>query len=211
MSFVTNPFRSAGRGVLAMAIGLALIVPAQASANGDAIWEECAQTGAVSTNHSQADFESALANQPADASEYTDCTSLIKAAEVKAARSGSSSNSSSGSTPTVAGGGGSSGSGPSAGAGSPVAPAALSKALQASGVNPAAAVGSAAPAPAPTVINGKSVDPGESRVPSIASAFSLPLPLAASAVVVLFSAALPLVRYTVGRFGTPSVGSDPAP
>lgn len=210
MSYVTNPFRSAGRGVLAAALGLALIVPAQASANGDAIWAECAQTGSVSTSHSQSDFESALANQPADASEYTDCVGQIKAAQVRAARGGSGSTGSSGSNGAVAGGGGS-GGGPSVGAGSPVAPAALSKALQASGVNPAAPAGSASAAPAPTVINGKSVDVGQSRMPSIASAFSLPLPLAASAVVVLFSAALPLVRYATGRFGTPPVGTSQTP
>ncbi|MDQ8043601.1 MAG: hypothetical protein AAGC46_02580 [Solirubrobacteraceae bacterium] len=213
MTFATNPFRRAGRGVLATAVGLALIVPAQASANGDAVWTECAQTGTVSTNHSQADFESALANQPADASEYTDCVGLIKAAQVKAARGGSSSSGStgSGSSSGAAGGGTSSGGGPSAGAGATASPEALSKALQASGINPAAPVGAAAPAPAPTVIDGKSIDPGESRAPSIANAFSLPLPLAASAVVVLFSAALPLVRYAVGRFGPAPAGTEQTP
>lgn len=196
-----------------MAVGLALIVPAQAQANGDAIWQECAQTGAVSTNHSQADFESALANQPADASEYTDCVSQIKAAQVKAARGSSSGSgtSGSGSTTGAAGGGASSGGGPSAGAGATASPESLAKALQASGVNPAAPAGSAAVPPAPTVIDGKTIDVGGSRAPSIANAFSLPLPLAASAVVVLFSAALPLVRYAAGRFGPAPAGSEQAP
>ncbi|MDO9354495.1 MAG: hypothetical protein Q7T55_12420, partial [Solirubrobacteraceae bacterium] len=214
MSSALNPSRKASRGLLAAVIGLALVVPAQAQASGDAIWSECVNNGSVSTNHTQREFTDALTDPPADGAEYTDCLALIGAAQKKAAVGGSSPGNGSGNGST-GGGTGSTGStgGTTGGVVSPgagqqaVAPEALQKALSKNKIDPAAPVGAPAAPPAPSVVGGETVDLSSGRLPSIANAFSLPLPLAASAVVVLFSAALPVVRFAVGRFGTPPTGT----
>ncbi len=205
MSSPLNPFRLAGRGLLAMALGLALVTPSPAMASGDDIWSECVNDGAVSTNHSSADFRDALTNPPADGAEYTDCLSVIGAAQKRAAVGGSPA--SGGAT----GGGSTGATGGATGSGvtQSVAPEELKSALAEKGIDPAAPVGAPAPAPAPSVVGGERIDLSSDRLPSIASAFSLPLPLAASAVVVLLSAALPLIRFGVGRFGAPPTGTQP--
>jgi hypothetical protein len=203
MSSVMQPFRMAGRGALAAALALALTTPQLAQASGDSVWQECIQ-GGVSTNHPQKDFKNALDNPPADGAEYSDCLDQIRAAQVKAARGDTTGTS--GTTPAgTTGGGGSSGGGGSA---PTVAPQALQQALADKGINPAAPAGTESAAPAPAVIGGEKVDLDANRLPSIANAFSLPLPLAASAVVVMFSAALPVIRFAVGRFGRPPLGTS---
>lgn len=199
MSFELHPLRSAGRGLLAAVLGLALVVPSS-HASGDDLWREC-RDGNVTTNHSQADFQDALENPPADGAEYSDCEDQIRSAQIRAARGGEGG----GGTP----GGGTPSGGPSAPA---VEPEDLSSALSASGVDPSAppAVASDGPAPDPVVIDGETIDLEDGRLPSIVGALSLPLPLAASAVVVLVSAALPVARYLVGRFGGPPTGTTPS-
>jgi hypothetical protein len=210
MSSVLNPSRKPARALLATVIGLALIVPAPAQASGDALWEECVNNGVVSTNHTQKEFQDALTDPPADGAEYTDCLGLIGAAQKKAAVGGTNSGGGGGGTPS---GPGSTGGSPSAGTTAPgtsqqaVAPEALQKALGKAKIDTSAPVGAPAPAPDPSVVAGETIDLSSGRLPSIANAFSLPLPLAASAVVVLFSAALPVVRFAVGRFGTPPTGT----
>jgi hypothetical protein len=204
MSSVMQPFRMAGRGALAAALVLALTVPQMAQASGGSVWAECVQ-GGVSTNHSQKDFKDALDNPPADAAEYSDCLDQIRAAQVKAARGDTGTTT--GTTPagTTGSGGGTTGGGTSA---PTVAPEALQQALASKGINPSAPAGTESAAPAPAVIAGEKVDLDDNRLPSIANAFSLPLPLAASAVVVMFSAALPVIRFGVGRFGRPPLGTS---
>lgn len=207
MSSVSNPFRSANRGLLAFVVGLALVAPqsASAGAGADSIWQECGQTGTVSTNHSNKDFQDALSNPPADAAEYSPCLDQIRAAQNKAASGVGTSGGGGG-----AAGGGTGGGSATGGAAAPVvAPQALSEALAEQGVNPAAPVGTPQSAPAPTVIAGETIDLEADRLPSIANALSLPLPLAASAIVVMFSAALPVIRFAVGRFGAPPTGTTP--
>lgn len=224
MSLQTNPLRSAGRGMLAASLGLALILPQPAlAANGTAVWQECSDTGAVSTNHSQADFNEALSDPPADGAEYSPCVALIKAAQQKASLKGSGGDTGGGGTPGAgssgsSGGGGTAAPAPSTGASAApststqaVPPAELQKALTAKGINPAAPAGVAAPAPAPAVIGGEKIDLESDRLPSVANTLSLPLPLAASAIVVMFSAALPAIRYGVARFGAPPTGTTPQP
>lgn len=191
---------------MAAVVAMALVAPqsAGASPGGDAIWKECLDTGAVSPTHSQSDFRDAIGDPPqADAAEYSPCMDVIRLAQNRTASGGGTPG---GGTP--GGGGGTTGS---TGGGAPtaVAPQELSQALAKEGVNPAAPAGTPPVAPAPAVIGGETIDLQSGRLPSIANAFSLPLPLAASAVVVMLSAALPVIRFAVGRFGAPSTGTTP--
>jgi hypothetical protein len=166
--------------------------PAAALANGASVWEDCGDDAAVNQTHSQSEYTQALKNPPADAAEYTNCLDLIRQAQIKASHD--------------AGGGGGTpngGTGSDSPGGSSVAPAALSHALQSSGIDPSQtqdhAAAAAAPAPAPVTVDGQRIDLEAGRVPSVAGALSLPLPLAASAIVVLLSAGLPLVRLGAAR------------
>lgn len=179
------------------------MAPQPALANGRAVWGDCGDDGVVNQAHSQSDFTDALKNPPADAAEYTDCLDQIRQAQIRASQGGGA----------AGGGGGASGGGGGAGGlgGPAVEPEALSNALRSGGVDPAASAGAPPAAPAPVTVDGERVDLADVRVPSIAGALSLPLPLAASAVVVLLSAGLPLVRYLVARLGPPPTGTSTAP
>lgn len=207
MSSRPNPSRIAGRGLLAVALGIALVVPAPAVASSDDLWAECVANGTVSTNHTQKEFQDAQTDPPADGAEYTDCLSLIAAAQKRAAVGGGTGGTGgAGGTGAAgtAGGGTGTGAAPQS-----VAPEALQQALAAKGIDPAAPAGTVTEAPAPSMIGGEKIDLESDRLPSLANTLSLPLPLAASAVVVLFSAALPVVRFAVGRFGAPPTGTSP--
>lgn len=173
---------------------LALLATApSALADGSSVWADCGDDGTLNQKHSSADYGDALSNPPADASEYTDCLDQIRAAQLGGNTPAKPSTP--GGTPSAGGG--------TPSTGSSVPPAALAEALTERGLDPAAPPASPdAPAP-PVQVGGEKLDLAESPVPSVASALSLPLPLAASAVVVLISAALPLVRYVMARFGPP--------
>lgn len=220
MSRKQHPLRRVSHVLLAGAIGFSLVAAPSASASGTDVWRECVAGNGVSTNHSAADFADALANPPADGAEYSDCEDQIRAAQAQARAGGSSDNPTSGggggagSTGGTGGTGGASGStggiaSPSGGSSS-VAPEALQDALSAGGVDPAAPAAPVEQAPPPMTVDGEEVDVSEGRLPSVGGALSLPLPLAASAVVVLISAALPVARYLVARFGGPPTGTTPA-
>ncbi len=208
MSWEQHALRRAGRFALAAAVSLALVAP-PASADGMDLWYECRAGNGVSPNHSQEDFDDALTNPPADGSEYSDCEDQIRTAQAQMQAGGSNNNGNNnggGAGPT---GGGTGGGGT---ASSAVTPQALQQALAAGGVDPAAppqAAANAAPPP-PVTVDGEEVDLSEGRLPSLAGALSLPLPLAASGVVVLIAAALPVARYLVARFGGPPTGTTPA-
>lgn len=199
MSWEQHALRRAGRLLLASAVSLALVAPS-ADASGSDLWKECRDGNGVSANHSPADFEDALANPPADGAEYSDCEDQIRTAQAQAQSGG------------TGGGGGTPGGGTGTGTGgtSSVPPQELAQALSAEGVNPAAPPAPQEQAPPPVTVAGESIDLSEGRLPSLAGALSLPLPLAASAVVVLVSAALPIARYLVARFGGPPTGTTPA-
>lgn len=207
MSREQHPLRRrTTRLLLAGAIGWTLISAPPAGASGTDVWRECVAGNGVSTNHSQQDFQDALANPPADGAEYSDCLDQIQAAQSQAQAGGGSTGGGAGGTGTggTTGGAGGTGAGTTS-----VAPQALSDALAASGIDPAAP---AAPQeePPPLTVDGEKVDVSEGRLPSLGGALSLPLPIAASAVVVLISAALPVARYLVARFGGPPTGTTPA-
>lgn len=209
MSREQHRLRRTTRLLLACVVGLSLVTAPGASASGNDVWRECVAGNGVSTNHSAQDFEDALSNPPADGAEYSDCEDQIRAAQAQARGGGSSGGG--GGTGGSTGGGATGGGSASGGAGtSAVAPQALQDALAAGSVDPAAPAAPQEQAPPPVTVDGEEVDVSEGRLPSLGGALSLPLPLAASAVVVLVSAALPVARYLVARFGGPPTGSTPA-
>ncbi|MBO9532704.1 MAG: hypothetical protein J7513_07005 [Solirubrobacteraceae bacterium] len=206
MRFPVDRFRRVRRALLALVLGTVLVVPQPALASGTDVWNDCGDAdGAINHKHSQADYSDALKNPPADGAEYSNCLDLIRQAQIRDANAGSGGGGGTGGGGTGSNsGGGTSSSGEGSAA---VAPAELSSALKSSGVDPAAPAPADAPAPAPVTVDGKQIDLASERVPSIAGALSLPLPLAASAVVVLLSAGLPLARYVVARFGGTPTGT----
>lgn len=207
MSWEQHALRRAGRLLLAGVVGLALIT-SSAEASGQDVWQECVAGNGVSSNHSPQDFADALENPPADGAEYSDCEDQIKQAQAAARAGGSGSGGGGAAAPT--GGTGPGTTGGTGGAGAAVAPADLQQALAAGGVDPGAPAAPQTQAPPPTVVDGETIDLDKGSLPSIVGALSLPLPLAASAVVVLISAALPVARYLVARFGGPPTGATPA-
>lgn len=186
------------RAALAALMLAALVGAPMALADGASVWADCADDGLVNQRHSQSDFSDALSNAPADAAEYSPCLDQIRAAQLGVGSSGG-----------TGGSGGAAGAGGST-AGPSVPPAALQEALTERGLDPTAATPTDAPAP-PVQVGGESIDLAEGRLPSLAGALSLPLPLAASAVVVLLSAALPIVRYVIARFGPSPAATIPQP
>jgi hypothetical protein len=216
VSLSHSPARTFGRGLLVVAVSVLLLTP-NAEASGTDVWRECVQTGAVTTNHSQADFKDALTNPPADGAEYSPCLDAIRAAQnakgLGSSSSGGGSGSGGGTSGTTSGGStGTPSAAPSSGPA--VQPEALSSAIKDTGIDPSAPIGADAPAPAPVLVAGKSISLEDGRMPSLASAFSLPLPVAASAVIVMLAAALPVVRFVAARFSadtTTAPTSPPAP
>lgn len=209
MRFPADLLRRGSRSVVVLLLVLAAFAPSGAFASGaDKIWQDCGADAVVNGHYSQSDYADALKNPPADAAEYSDCLNAIRQAQVRDSQSGGSSNGSgSGGSGTTGGSGGSGTSG-----GSTVAPSDLSNALKSTGIDPATASSDSTPdAPEPVTVDGEKIDLSSGRLPSFASALSLPLPIAASAVVVLLSAGLPLVRYVVARFGGPPTGTTSTP
>jgi hypothetical protein len=199
MRFPVALLRRVGHALAALLLVTLSFQAPPALASGETVWQDCGDDGQVNQTHSQSDYTDALKNPPADGAEYSPCLDLIRQAQIRAS--------------TKSGGGGSAGGGGAGGGSSApaVAPEELSSALRESGVDPAAPQDAAPEAPAPVTVDGERIDLSSSRVPSIASALSLPLPLAASAIVVLLSAGLPLVRYVVARFGGPPTGTGATP
>ncbi|MFT4035313.1 MAG: hypothetical protein QM679_07030 [Patulibacter sp.] len=202
MRYPASTARRLVRRIVALLIGLALLAPSGALASGDDVWIDCGDAdGTINHTHSQADYTDALKNPPADAAEYSSCLDLIRQAQLRDSQKSASSDTAS-----------------RASSGSTVAPAALTAALRRSGVDPGKLAEASSEhrsatvaAPAPVVVGGEQIDLAAARVPSIASALSLPLPLAAAAIVVLLSAGLPLVRYVAARFGGSPAGPPSTP
>lgn len=189
------------RAAFAVTALAALVAAPAANADGASVWADCGDDGRINQRHSQADYTDALSNPPADAAEYTDCGDQIRAAQLGAGSSGG-----------AGAGGGTGGGGAAGGSAAPsVPPAALQEALTERGLDPTAPPpGPDAPAP-PVQVGGESLNLSEGQLPSLAGALSLPLPLAASAIVVLFSAALPIIRYLTARFGPTPTGTISQP
>ncbi len=201
MRFPVALLRRVGCSLLALLLVCLSVQTPAALADGDAVWKDCSDDGIVNQTHKQSDYTDALRNPRADGAEYTPCLDTIREAQIRATNRGAA----------AGGGGAAGGSGFSGGSAPAVEPEALSSALRESGIDPAAPQDAPPPAPAPVTVDGDRIDLSDARVPSIASALSLPLPLAASAIVVLLSAGLPLVRFVVARFGGPPTGTSSAP
>ena len=78
------------RHIVALCVAFAaLVLPAAAQADPDAVVRDCAADGTVDGNHSDADKKAALDRIPADVDEYSDCRSEI-AASIKGPKAGAS-------------------------------------------------------------------------------------------------------------------------
>ena len=68
-----------------------LVVPAAAQADGGAaVIRDCVNNGRITGHYTQKQYAQALAEIPADVSEYSDCASLIRQAQLAAAGGGHS-------------------------------------------------------------------------------------------------------------------------
>lgn len=184
-----------------------------ASASGRDLWLECRDTGTVGANHSPQDYADAIANPPADGSEYTPCMAAIKSGQLQAAQRASGAVPPRGEQRSGA---------PDEGRGKPhgraagdpaaqadgatdlapgvgVAPAALDAALQDDAVDPFAQPEATPTDAPPAELGGKAIPLADAPAPSLARTLSLPLPLAASALVVLLAALLPVARAVAAR------------
>ncbi len=88
-----RPFkpRSLLQGLLAVSLCLMLLAPASASADYKALLgQACGAKGEVTGSFTQAEYQQALANIPADADQYSDCRAILLAAQLDAAAGGSS-------------------------------------------------------------------------------------------------------------------------
>ena len=68
-----------------IAVLLLAALPASAMASGQAVINDCTDDGELSRTYSQNEYKQALADLPADLDEYSDCRSLIRAAQLKRA------------------------------------------------------------------------------------------------------------------------------
>jgi HAMP domain-containing protein len=73
----------------AISLAALLLAPAAASASGADVIKDCARNGQLTKKYSQAEYDQALADLPADIEEYGDCRNIIRAAQLGAAGGGS--------------------------------------------------------------------------------------------------------------------------
>ena len=93
------------RHIVAPCVALAaLVLPAAAQADPDAVVRDCAADGSVDGNHSNADKKAALDRIPADLDEYSDCRAVI-GASIDGPRAGASGRGAPGGDEAAAGGG----------------------------------------------------------------------------------------------------------
>ena len=77
-------------GLIALTLFAALLAPSAALASWeDLLQQACGEKGQVTGTFTQTEFKEALANIPADADQYSNCRSILEAAQLEAA-SGSS-------------------------------------------------------------------------------------------------------------------------
>jgi hypothetical protein len=190
------------RSRLLLALLVSLLLPASALASGRDVLRDCADDEVLSKTYTTAEYRSALNQLATDSSEYSNCESIIRRAQLDAA---SGRNRGGGSSSGATGGGTTGGGTPSAGGGSPSAGAAPTT-PPAPGSDPLAGLNfderkaldearsgtgssqvrlGAGPTVAP---------PGATRAPNVAGDADLPGPVAA--LLVLLAAAAVLVTAT---------------
>lgn len=109
--------RLAAGSVLPVAAALALLLPGVAAADqGAAVIQDCLDHSRITGHYSQKAYNEALAELPADVSEYSDCPNLIRQARLAAAAGRAAGGGGSGRGGAGGGGGGASaaGAGPAA-------------------------------------------------------------------------------------------------
>lgn len=181
---------------LAAALLACALAAPSASASGRDLWIECRDTGTVGANHSPQDYADAIANAPGDGAEYSPCLAAIRAGQQQAAlrAAGGARGSKTGGAGdrTEARGGTAPATGAPASAGSGgqptpntgVTPKALGAALAAEQLDPSDYPGASPEeaAPDPTA-GGAPLQLGTVPESSINRSLSLPLPIAALAIV----------------------------
>jgi len=71
---------------MTMAVVLAVVAPAPAVASPIDVIRDCSEDGSLNRHYSQRDLSGALGQLPSDLDEYTDCRSVIRAAQLSGAR-----------------------------------------------------------------------------------------------------------------------------
>lgn len=179
---------------LAVALLAAALLAPPANASGRDLWIECRDTGTVGANHSPQDYEDAIANAPGDGAEYSSCLAAIRSGQQQAAlrAAGGGTPSSGGGDRTSARGNATQAAGETGDPATRAAPAsnggvtpqALGAALAAEQLDPKDYPGvspdGAAPDPA---ASGEPVQLGAVPESAIDRSLSLPLPVAALAIV----------------------------
>lgn len=197
MRALVTSARAALRAV-ACAVLATLLLSAPAQADGIAVIQDCVQgADGISGTYTQREYKEALEMLSGDGDEYSDCRDQIREAQYAAARGGGTSGATTGSSTGLPGGAAN------------VSPDALGSALRDSGIDPGAAPGTVAAEPENLSVDGEQIDLSNARTPSVAAALSLPLPLAAAAIVALLSALLPAGRSIAARIARRR-GDEPA-
>ncbi len=168
--------------VLLATLACALGLPASAGADaGEAVINQCSQTGAVSDTYSQAAYREALNELGADAVEYSACAQLIRQAQLEAA--------------ARAGGGGAAAAGL---AGAPTVPATSFTPAERAQL---AALASPKTGGAPVPVGGRLVQPGLVHVNLASAVSALPTPLQVLLAILAAAAVLALGRLVRDRVG----------
>ena len=172
------------RPLLALLLLGVLLVPASAMASGRDVLRDCADDEVLSKTYTQREYREALSQLATDSSEYSDCESVIRRAQLEQAagrgrgNSGGSSSSSSGGGGT-AGGPTSTGGGGTGGNGAAPAPARSSDPLAALNPEERLALAEARTGGGTGLRDaGLSVaPPGARRAPGVSNASELPGPI----------------------------------
>jgi hypothetical protein len=163
--------------LLIAALGCAVPVTASAGTVRERIQKDCTD-GQINGHYSTAQLADALAHLPADADEYTDCSDVIRRAELGGGGGSSSSGGSSSGGGGAATGGGTTGGGVAGGDADATAPAAdpLASATEAQRAAFAKAVQAGN---APVKLDGRPIHPGELGGTKTSGVGDLPTPLLA--------------------------------
>ena len=181
-----------------------LLLPAAASGSGNSVIHDCTDNDKIDSYHSQSDYKAALGNIPSDVEQYTDCRSLIRAAQRRDASK----------PPPGSGGGSGGGSGSGTGSGSNFGAGLTAGASAGAGagatttVPPTAAqssaLGAAAATAAPVLVGGKPITPGATGLASDVFRHSIPGPLLAVLIALGVAALLSLMtRTSAGGLNAP--------
>jgi hypothetical protein len=189
---------------LSLALLVMLLVPAASAwASGRDVLRDCADDEVLSKTYTQKEYRDALSELATDSSEYSDCESVIRRAQLQQAAGPPKKQSGGGGTATTPGGGSTGGGGTTGSGGTTPAPAdsTPTPAPAARGTDPLAALnpeerlaldeartggGEGIQGSGPAV-----VPPGSSRTPNLTGSSSLPGPI--TGLLILLAGALVIV------------------